>query len=106
VELRQYGCAWYESLSLEDYEHRKYVIAFKYKEWKNEGHRKISIESELTGDIWTVGNLWVKQFGSRKELDQTHMFLIDEQFIVDHPAIIGDTNRDRVINRCRTSLGI
>jgi hypothetical protein len=106
VDLRQYGCGWYESLELEDFEHRRYVIPFKYTEWKNESHRKITIESQLTGDIWTVNNLWVKQFGSMKEFDQTCMILIDEQFIVDHPAIIGETNRDRVINRCRTNLGI
>jgi hypothetical protein len=106
VELRQYGCGWYESLGLDDYEHRKYVIPFEYTSWKGSGHRKIQIESELTGDVWTVSNLWVKQFGSVKIFDANYMILIDEEFILKFPALIGETNREDVLARCREHLGI
>jgi hypothetical protein len=106
VELRQYGCTWYESLGLDRFEYLKYVIPFEYKEWKNQAHRKILIESELTGDSWFVSNLWIRQFGSRKVFDETSMVLIDEQFLVQHPEVLGETNRERVINRCKTNLGL
>jgi hypothetical protein len=106
VNLRQYGCGWYETLNLPYYEYRKYVIIFKYTEWKGAAHRKICIESELTEDSWTVCNLWVKQFGSCRDFDPDSMTLIDEQFLVDRPEILGETTRERVIARCKTHLGL
>jgi hypothetical protein len=104
VSLRQYGCGWFESLELPDFEHIKYVILFEYTEWKSPAHKKINIHSELTLDSWLVGNLWIRQFGTTTIFDPDTMRLVDEKFLLEYPDILGQTHREEVLARCRLTL--
>jgi hypothetical protein len=106
VNLRQYGCAWFESLDLPDFEHTKYVILFEYTEWKSDTHKKIRITSELTLDSWMVANLWIRQFGTTTVFDPLTMHLVDEKFLLEHPNILGETHRQEVLARCRANASI
>jgi hypothetical protein len=107
VDLRQYGCEWYESLQLPDYEFRKYVILFTYQKWKGNDHKKIVIKSDLTLDEWTVNHLWVKQFGTIYDHKlPENAVKIEEQYLIDHPEILGETHREFVLNKCRWVLGL
>jgi hypothetical protein len=106
VDLRQYGCEWYESLELEAYQYRKYVLQFEYGEWKGSNRRKIEVSCDLMMDEYVVNHLWVQQFGSIKKFDEANMVLVGAQFILDHPDITSSNRREQVLQHCRDVLGL
>jgi hypothetical protein len=109
-DLRMYNCDWYENLGLPDYEFILYVVKIKYLDWENPMTKKrIAIRCDMLEDEWigrgsTVGNAWVRQFGSVRVFDPGKMTLIDENFLIAYPQIIEDSKRERILKRCHDAL--
>jgi len=108
VDLRQYSVGrWYDDLPMEDRYHKKYVLEFEYEQWFNDEKKKIWIKCHLNDDGYYVDHLWIKMFGANKVFDPGRMILIDEHFVLKYPEITTSaSNRDRVMRRCRDTLGI
>jgi exodeoxyribonuclease III len=93
VNLRQWGHSWFESLALPDWEHKQYVIPFRYTRWTHKEshalHRKrIDAYCPLLDEHWTArDHVWVSTWGSNRHCDPTNTFLVTTQFVHDHPNL-------------------
>ena len=101
VDLRSYGSVWYETLPLDDKDHLTYVLVYEYAEWVGTMNRKIWVRCELLDEYFDVPHLWVRRYGSNKTFDVENMILVDENFILAHPEIVSERNREAVLQRCR-----
>jgi hypothetical protein len=101
VDLRSYGSVWYETLPLDDKDHLTYVLVYEYAEWVGTMNRKIWVRCELLDEYFDVPHLWVRRYGSNKTFDVENMILVDENFILAHPELVSERNREIVLQRCR-----
>jgi hypothetical protein len=101
VDLRSYGAAWYASLDLADKDHKTYVFEYRYLDWIGNRHKKIWVIADLLLEEYQVQTLWVKQWGSNKILDVDTMVLMDHNFVIIHPEVLSNDNRDAVLDKCR-----
>jgi hypothetical protein len=53
---------------------------------------------------YKVPHLWVRQFGSVRLFDPETMILIDDQFVIDHPELVADKNRAKILQSSRDRL--
>ena len=74
VNLRQWGHNWFEELNLPDWEHKQYVIPFRYTKWTHKGshtlHRKrIDAYCPLLDEYWTArDHVWVSTWDSNNSV--------------------------------------
>ena len=101
VDLRSYGDHWYHTLNLDDPDHRTYVLQYRYLDWANAARTKIWVICDILEEEYKVQHLWVRRFGSVKAFDVDKMTLIDKRFILDHPQVLSDRTRERILEKCR-----
>ena len=88
VHLRYYGHAWYESLSLPDYVHKRYVVRWQYTGWsKLQGITTIDAYCPIFDETWpNLTNDFVYMYGSNKHLGLNDV-LVDEYFRSSQPKL-------------------
>ena len=88
LDLRNFGFAWYDTLSLPDPIHTSYVFRCTYTMWNNtRSHRKIVVRVDLTNESLIFTHYDVLQWGTAYEFT-SGMVLIDKEFVRDYPFVV------------------
>ena len=93
VDIRFYGAAWYEGISLPDSDHHTYVVEHKYVDWANTKKTKIIAECKLFDERFTHDGYFVFSYGSVLVFNST-MTKLDKTWIKRFPKLLPD---DRVV---------
>ena len=114
VDLRQWGDdVWYqrEECPLPDKEHVSYMVPCEFIGWRtSKGGKRIDrkfiiVRCDLFDEILTDWDYYdVFCWGTVNQLSEG-MRLVNEEFCLDHPYILPERNRDRLLKEFRTALG-
>jgi hypothetical protein len=85
VDLRSYGPAWYDTLSLPDLHTTSYYVRFEYQEF-DRGHTKIRCFAPVFSEYFWVTNEFVYRYGAIRELP-TNGVLVTQELANSFPAI-------------------
>jgi hypothetical protein len=85
VDLRTYQSAWYDELDLPDKYTHKYMLRYKYVQFKQEGAQVLTYCEVFNEHFW-VKRDFVLRYGLIRELPPNST-LIDKEFAEKHPSV-------------------
>ena len=102
IDIRCYGYQWFKSLQLPNADTIIYLLTYKYTRWTNTTKTKISAVCELLDEYFkSLDHMFVYQYGSMKtdskQLSPSTHFIITKEFVCQHPEIIQEDRRKRLI---------
>ena len=98
VNLRSYSEQWYQTLALPDQYRVQYMLPYEYGKFVGKGSRKIEALCPLFDECFIVDNIFVHLYGSERTL-KSNMVLIDELFCRQHPQILPDAGRAKLLKK-------
>lgn len=103
VDLRRYGAVFYEQLDLPDSHLLTYVVVYEYTSWSSpRNHRHINAFCPIFDEHWPrLDSYFVFAYGACKVFDPTAMVLVDESFVLQHPAVLPPAHADRLLRKYR-----
>jgi hypothetical protein len=101
VSIRKWGEEWAQQSGLEDVDHIEYVVPCRYVKWggkrNKEDKRFIVCRCDLWDETFRDWDYFdVVQWGTCSE-PKDYMRVIDEQFCIDNPTVIHESNRARLL---------
>ncbi len=90
VDLRSYGATWYSSLPLPDRDHTRYLLEYKYGDFKNRARTKIEARCPVLKENWVVDHDFVRRYGSAREIEpaeDSETVVIDADLLARYPTI-------------------
>jgi hypothetical protein len=92
VDLRSYGASWYGSLPLPDRDHTRYLLEYRYGDFKNRARTKIEVRCPLLKETWIVDHDFVRRYGSTREMEpvdeDNKVVVIDEEMLAKYPMLL------------------
>ena len=89
VDLRRWGEAWYDQLTLPDAYTTVHVVLCVYKAWVGRNRRKIQITCQLFNEAFAMDGYEVYCYGSEQVLTG-EMTLVTAALVQQHPKILSD----------------
>ena len=87
VDLRCYGFTWYNTLNLPESDFKTYVVLYQYIAWKRR-NLTLEVACSIFQETFIVDHLFVKQYGSVMDFNESTMILIDENFVKSFPSVL------------------
>ena len=108
VPLRFWGDEWVQQSGLPDVDHIVYVLPCQYVKWATkrgvENRKFIVCKCDLWGEVFKEWDYFdVFQWGTYTVV-QDYMQVVDEQFCLDHPTILHESHRDKLLAKFARQL--
>ena len=92
VDLRSYGATWYSSLPLPDRDHTRYLLEYRYGDFKNKARTRIEVRCPLFKETWVVNHDFVRRYGAFREMEpadeDSKIVVIDEEMLAKYPMLL------------------
>jgi hypothetical protein len=92
MDIRALGFTWYDSLSLPNCDTALYLLEAKFVEYTNKQKTRAKINFPATNEeLSNLDFTWFEMFATRIFLPESAV-LVDEEFLVRFPQILGSSN--------------
>ena len=104
VDLRQWGEAWYQTVSLPDPATTWYVVEVRFVKWLRQNRKEIQPKAVVFDEVlrgWDMYDMHV--WAHYREL-QEGMVLVTPQLVIAHPDLLNPKFRERVLRQLRGTI--
>jgi hypothetical protein len=88
VDLKAWGYDYFAALEL-PVTNKTYVVRCNYLRWNDAGHKRIVLGSQIFASVFSWDAFSVFAYGMEKLFDDNVMVLVDEEFCVHYPLVLG-----------------